>query len=228
VIIGLCGKAGTGKSTVAQIITKQFGFKELSFAETLKEICAYIFNGELKYFTDPTLKQKQFKEFMQLSNLHLESLQLQLGQRNIFVTIGQIRKWKKILKDQTTIFTCPRDILQFVGTELMRNVVGQNVHVKLLENRLNPFEDFVISDVRFDNEGEMIKKLGGKIIEILGTGVIAPKDDKHASEKGIKVEFIDRVNFNDKSLPIGFLELEVLKLIKNLMPEKIPTRKYRK
>lgn len=36
--IALCGRAGAGKSTVAEILTEHYGYRQLSFAAPLKEI----------------------------------------------------------------------------------------------------------------------------------------------------------------------------------------------
>jgi dephospho-CoA kinase len=37
-VIGLCGKAGSGKSTVAQYLQENYGFERIAFADSLKEI----------------------------------------------------------------------------------------------------------------------------------------------------------------------------------------------
>lgn len=37
-IVGICGKAGSGKDTVAQFLVKYYGYKQVSFASTLKEM----------------------------------------------------------------------------------------------------------------------------------------------------------------------------------------------
>jgi len=38
ILLGLAGKAGSGKSTVAEFLVSQYGFQRLSFAEPLKEM----------------------------------------------------------------------------------------------------------------------------------------------------------------------------------------------
>lgn len=61
IIIGLGGKAGSGKSTVAEFLG-HFGFREMAFAEPLKEAAALLFgfneeqvNGALKEIVDGRL-----------------------------------------------------------------------------------------------------------------------------------------------------------------------------
>ena len=49
-IIGITGRAGSGKSTVARILTEQHGFVEVALADPLKRICRDVFG-----FTDAQL-----------------------------------------------------------------------------------------------------------------------------------------------------------------------------
>jgi hypothetical protein len=44
VIIGISGKKGTGKSTIAKFIEDTYNFEEFAFANTLKGACMLIFN----------------------------------------------------------------------------------------------------------------------------------------------------------------------------------------
>ena len=39
-LIGICGKAGSGKSTASQFLVKEYGYEEVSFAATLKRMLA--------------------------------------------------------------------------------------------------------------------------------------------------------------------------------------------
>ena len=45
-IIGICGKAGSGKDTVAQYLTENYGYQQLSFAKILKDMLAVAGLGE--------------------------------------------------------------------------------------------------------------------------------------------------------------------------------------
>lgn len=48
IIIGLCGRAGSGKSTIAKFLSIKYGFVEFSFAKKLKEVVSVIsgFDGD--------------------------------------------------------------------------------------------------------------------------------------------------------------------------------------
>lgn len=91
-------------------------------------------------------------------------------------------------------FGCtPRKMLQFVGTDLLRNHLdtimpglGNNIfthHFKLWyqdELSKNPTLRVVVSDVRFQNEIDFIQSLGGIVIKINRPGI--DLTDAHQSE----------------------------------------------
>lgn len=82
----------------------------------------------------------------------------------------------------------PRDAMQYVGTELFRNQIhvimpsiGDNIWVECLKRKIYsaPQKKYVITDVRFENECNMIHELGGKIIRVYGR---VESRDNHISE----------------------------------------------
>jgi len=89
-------------------------------------------------------------------------------------------------------FGCtPRQMMQFVGTDLLRkqlNVIMPGIHQNLFTYHFqlwikhNPNLNVVISDVRFQNEVDFIHSLGGKIIKLQRDENIN-YDDLHESEK---------------------------------------------
>ncbi len=59
----------------------------------------------------------------------------------------------------------PRWVLQYWGTEVGRRSFHDDIWIASLENKLrNSKDSIVVSDCRFPNEIDSIKKLGGKII----------------------------------------------------------------
>lgn len=64
----------------------------------------------------------------------------------------------------------PREALQFVGTDIMRNYHDPNTWVSLAMRRIHELttngQNVVISDLRFPNEYEALKTLGAKIWRI--------------------------------------------------------------
>lgn len=70
----------------------------------------------------------------------------------------------------------PRHILQYVGTEMFRNNIsnllpdiGNDFWIKTFELSIKNIQDYdyiVVSDVRFQNEVDIIHKLGGTLVKI--------------------------------------------------------------
>jgi hypothetical protein len=94
----------------------------------------------------------------------------------------------------------PREILQLMGTECMRNTFGPDVWVKRAEKELlilrelankEPTEpDLLIwTDVRFAEEADWINKHGGVIVQVNRKDV-GPVND-HVSDHGLESYFID-------------------------------------
>jgi hypothetical protein len=102
----------------------------------------------------------------------------------------------------------PRKVLQFVGTELFRNQlstimpeIGNDIWVAVIKKKIldNPSKKFVITDVRFPNECELIKKLGGTIIRVNRSSVNT-EVDVHASEIAIEKLEVDFQMENDGTI----------------------------
>lgn len=99
----------------------------------------------------------------------------------------------------------PRELMQSMGTEWARQMVNPDVWVKIAEQNLNYLQNslssvvgFVISDVRFENEAEFIRKRGGAIIHIHRPD--APAVNAHASEAGVLIRQDDLVARNTSCL----------------------------
>ncbi len=74
-----------------------------------------------------------------------------------------------------------RRLMQKLGTEGVREHVGQTTWLDVVERRIvdNPTTSYIISDVRFDNEAAMIQRLGGLVVRLDRD---AEHTDSHASE----------------------------------------------
>tara|TARA_R100000152_G_C6782121_1_gene218521 strand:+ start:5881 stop:6447 length:567 start_codon:yes stop_codon:yes gene_type:complete len=84
----------------------------------------------------------------------------------------------------------PRFLMQTLGTEWMRKTVDPLGWVRVAESRLRAGGNryWVIDDVRFVNETEMIHTLGGKVIKL--DAPIENKDN-HPSEQELPAEEVD-------------------------------------
>ena len=65
----------------------------------------------------------------------------------------------------------PRFMLQKIGTDCIRTHYDEDVWIRALELKLKVLtdngKDVVITDVRFPNEGDVIKALGGYVVNII-------------------------------------------------------------
>ena len=185
-IIGLCGLIGSGKGTVAEHLMREHNFIGISFAETLKDAAACIFGWDRDMLEGDTTESRYERE--------------------------QIDAW---WSERLGFETSPRSMLQFMGTEVMRNNLHPEIWALATEMRILGMEkmftdmtgqkpNFVISDVRFPNEIAMIRRNGGKIWHIR-RGPLPDwfgKDDPsiHESERAWNREPMDAAIHNDGTI----------------------------
>jgi hypothetical protein len=116
-----------------------------------------------------------------------------------------------------------RHITQTLGTEWMRDRVNSQGWVIIAERNIQQMADAgtpgcVITDMRFDNEAEWVRKVGGTVVHVKGKRAqigMSEEAKKHASEKGVTFGPEDRVIVNDGT----FEELheQVERLVYSLM-----------
>lgn len=82
-----------------------------------------------------------------------------------------------------------REILQKVGTDAFRNGFDKDVWVKITELNILSKHDcnYIIPDIRFDNEAEMVIKHGGIVLNIERNNW---NKNSHISEQGISKKLI--------------------------------------
>ena len=85
-----------------------------------------------------------------------------------------------------------REAAQKLGTEWGR-ALDPDVWVKALERRMRRADDrFVIADVRFENEAEMIRRRGGILLFLHGRAADLGANAGHTSEAGL--QFLEGVD----------------------------------
>jgi len=163
-LIGLTGRARSGKSTAAEHLVGTYLLEHYAFADPLRDGLMAIFN------LDPTDFEGDRKE--------------------------QPLVWLDL---------SPRQLMQSMGTEWARNIVHPDVWVKLGEQNLDYMSKalgavlgFVISDVRFENEAELIRRRGGTVIHISRSD--AQSVNPHISEAGIAVHQHDLIVRNNGTI----------------------------
>lgn len=139
-IIGLTGFIGSGKDTVANMLC-ELGATQESFASPVKDVCASVFGWDRDLVEGDTIESRDFRETP-----------------DIFWT-------RKLGIDNFT----PRLALQLIGTEIMRDHFNSDIWISSLEYRLRKSSNdiIVISDARFQNELNLIKSMGGKVLTVV-------------------------------------------------------------
>lgn len=138
-IVGFCGFIGSGKDTAADYLINFHGFRRDSFANSLKDAISQIFGWDRVLLEGRTKEAREWRE-------------------------EPDEWWSNRLGKPIT----PRWILQYWGTEVCRQGFHDDIWIASLENRLRKSkDDIVISDVRFPNEIQAIKRAGGKVVRIV-------------------------------------------------------------
>jgi hypothetical protein len=178
-IFGIGGEKRTGKDTVADILVHDFGFEKFSLADPLKEFCSQYFNIPIEYFNRDDLKGINFATSLWITPRDCE----------IIVT----RLWHMMYGEgippapiyNHTFCHGPRQLLQYVGTELGRGFICPDLWVSLLHRRTEGISKIVLPDCRFGNEREFISMNGGTLIRVHRPGV---KKDPHVSENSLGLD----------------------------------------
>ena len=137
-IIGICGFIGSGKDTAADYLVNFHGYRRESFASSLKDAVASVFGWDRMMLEGRTAQSREWREQPD------EWWSARLG-RNI----------------------TPRWVLQYWGTEVIRDGFHDDMWIASLENKIRTSRDnIVITDCRFPNEIKAIRAQGGRIIWI--------------------------------------------------------------
>lgn len=142
-IIGITGKAGVGKSTIANILVKDYGYICAPFAGPLKDMLSAI----------------------GLTHDELYGDKKEVVNSNYGVT--------------------PRHMMQTLGTEWGRDIIGQHIWVEAWRRSLYrkyQNHNIVVDDIRFPNEVAAVRSLGGKVVNIHWASYLRGPTSSHVSE----------------------------------------------
>lgn len=137
-IVAVNGVIGSGKDTLSNYFVYE-GFYRISFAESLKDAVSVIFGWDRDMLEGKTEAARKERDVVD-------------------------EYWSSVLGMKIT----PRWILQNFGTDCIRKHFNDNIWIYSLTNKINKIrnEKIIITDCRFPNEIEMVRKNSGTIVEI--------------------------------------------------------------
>lgn len=155
IVIGLAGYAQVGKDTIGQILVRDYGFTRISFADNVREAV---------YRLNPLVPIEESEFGTTYNPVRVQRLVEKYG-------------WE-VTKTQ---FPEVRRLLQLMGTEVGREMFGEHCWTDMALRQAGDLERVVFTDVRFSNEAEVVRGLGGSVWGVDRPGS-KPVND-HASDR---------------------------------------------
>lgn len=191
-LIGLAGRARSGKDTAAAVLAREFGLYRHAFADPMKRMLEQVFGNN---FVDGDRERID-----PISGVSYRTLMQTLGTEwgraihpELWTRVAAA-KWEWV-KEQKGI-----------SDSLGRPDLGLEW----------PHQGMVISDVRFDNEAEWIRSEGGIIVHVDRSNLEKVGVEGHASEQGLTMIHNDMVVENLSTLEAFHEALDYLvALLKN-------------
>lgn len=176
-LIGLHGRAQAGKDTACERLAQiHWPTRRVSFADKLYESAAYSIG-----VAPDTLRA------LKTEPQALLTLEAPLPE-------DDPRAPGQVIVSQLTV----REYLQLCGTEGHRSTFGDDFWVEAVDLKHEEPELVVVTDCRFPNEADTIRRAGGKIVRIQGTAAVEQAEPAHASEVMFSSGDVDWTIFNDR------------------------------
>ena len=159
-IIGISGKAGSGKDTAAKMLEVLYANPDISYED---------------------FANKRYKNFADIQIVHFADTLKETAQ-----VLFRIGEWETNTQEgkKTTINwigKTVRELLQGIGQGL-RDAIDPNLWVKILFANTEGWSNYIIADVRYPNEVYAIKEHNGVLIRIDRKGAGA---GNHSSETAL-------------------------------------------
>ena len=159
-IIGISGKAGSGKDTAAKMLEVLYANPDISYED---------------------FANRRYKNFADIQIVHFANALKETAQ-----VLFRLGEWETNTQEgkKTTIDwigKTVRELLQGIGQGL-RDAIDPNLWIKILFANTEGWSNYIIADVRYPNEIKAIKERNGILIRIDRKGAGA---GNHSSETAL-------------------------------------------
>lgn len=187
-LIGLGGHLRSGKDAVADHLVAEHGFVKIGMSDALHEAMLAI---------DPIVVVGEFVQYPEgAPGYGWNTPRAQMRYSELVEAVGYVEAKKR---------PEVRRLLQKLGTEVGRNMIGEQVWTNIIARKIDDHRGaghpVVVTGIRFPNEVQMIRELGGRPVwidrpSLATSGAIAA----HASENSVSEEDFDGLIVNDRTL----------------------------
>lgn len=221
-IIGIAGKANSGKDTIASMINYIFAngitkstysywlshrnsidltykYRVLHFADTLKDVLSMMYNIPRQYFDDREYKDNMYYNLRTGEFIRKDKV-TQRGDHYFVIDIetlnhSSIREEIETYDELFPLITI-RTLMQYFGTDICRNNLEDDIWIKCTMRRAWDIAKAnrlcIISDVRFTNEANAITNSDPSLYG----GVIMVRHDNNGSNDNSDLHSSEIVTFN--------------------------------
>jgi hypothetical protein len=208
-VIAFCGSKFSGKSTSANIFKELIGAptEEIAIAGHLKEAASRVFGLDLKLFLDPKLKEVELDDLVLLTGENLEAMMKEFDVTNYTYD-------KHIRPHVGRVIRTPRNLLQYIGTEVL-HPIDPLIHIKKALRKKDATKLTVITDLRFTAEFDYLSTSTIQFLPAYVKNSVAEARasvDGHASERQFEV-FRNRCRLVNNEGSLGDLTRELSELI---------------
>lgn len=187
-IIGIHGKARSGKDEIAKVLEMGYGFKRVAFADKLKEFGIAYFGLDFDdAFKTKTANSRAILQGIglcvrnEITNVKDKFRSSEFNEKGItgypkFVEELGIKYFRIQSEDLARKLKYNKAVLSGLLAmwtdkldEFVEITEGKDkfIWVNYLYQQLNKHDTFVVPDLRFQNEKKFIKEIGGKVIKII-------------------------------------------------------------
>lgn len=211
IIIGLTGVKTSGKTTSFSIL-KELNpeIQEITLAKNLKDASAVALGVDRSLFDDPKTKEVDLEMPVNLDSKNVNAIFKYLKLENVDFD-------KHVRPHIGKILHTPRQIAQYVGTEVLRNY-DEDIHCNLATRDLPDNGVFVVTDMRFQGEFNYFnERFPTTFYPVYVSNRVAElKIDDHPSEKQV-LEVAKRCERVDNNGSLQDLKFNLTKFYNEIM-----------